>query len=193
MERKREETRRKIVAAALKLFKQFGLDGATMEQIAEEADVAKGTLYHYFPVKEAILDAYIQQSFRQKNQERLQHLRGLSDTRARMVYLLDDLMQGVQRQQVLFERYFIYHIQQMISLRRAENPASGFSETGAEIVRLGQQAGELRRDLPADLLEGLFDFVFIKVAQQFYARPAVADLNGIIAQHIEIFMRGAQA
>ena len=193
MERKREETRRKVVSAASTLFKLHGLDGTTMEQIAEEADIAKGTLYHYFPVKEAILDAFIQQSFEEKNAERIQQLHSLADTRARVAFLLSDLMQGVQRQKVIFERYFIYRIQQMISLQRAENTASGFSAMGEELIRLGLKSGELRADLPVELLEGLFEFVFIKVAQQFYAQPEPADLGAIIAQHVDLFLCGAQA
>ncbi|HZU85997.1 MAG TPA: helix-turn-helix domain-containing protein, partial [Anaerolineaceae bacterium] len=178
---------------ALRLFGQYGLDGTTMEQIAEETDIAKGTLYHYFPVKEAILDAYIQQTFREKNAERIQQLRGLADTRARMVFILNDLMQGVQRQKVIFERYFIYRIQNMISLSHEENTASGFSAMGEEIIRLGQQSGELRGDLPIELLEALFEFVFIKVAQQFYAQPDDTDFGIIIQQYVDIFLRGAQA
>lgn len=39
MERKKDETRRKIVAAAMALFKTQGLEGATMEQIADQAEL----------------------------------------------------------------------------------------------------------------------------------------------------------
>ncbi len=193
MERKREETRRKVIAAALKLFQQVGLDAATMEQIAEEADIAKGTLYHYFPVKEAILDAYIQQSFRERNPERIQRLRSLPDTHARLTYVLSDLMGGIRRQQALFERYFIYRIQQMVSLRPDGQSAGGFSEMGAELIRLGWEGGDLRRDLSGEVLQALFEFTFIKVAQAFYALPDSADFPAVIAQYVELFLRGAQS
>ena len=54
-ERKKEETRQKVIGVALQLFRQNGLEATTMEQIAEVADIAKGTLYNYFPAKEAII------------------------------------------------------------------------------------------------------------------------------------------
>lgn len=43
------------MAAAMALIRAYGFEETTMEQIAEEADIAKGTLYNYFPAKEAII------------------------------------------------------------------------------------------------------------------------------------------
>ena len=54
-ERKREQTANHLAATAFRLFEAHGYDSVAMEQIAAEADVAKGTLYNYFPVKEALL------------------------------------------------------------------------------------------------------------------------------------------
>ena len=63
IERKKEETRLKIIAVAMSLFKAHGFDVTTMERIAAEVDIAKGTLYNYFPVKEAIVSEYIRRTF----------------------------------------------------------------------------------------------------------------------------------
>lgn len=54
-ERRKERTKGSIVRAAMDLIQEHGFDETTMEQIAETADVAKGTLYNYFPAKEAIV------------------------------------------------------------------------------------------------------------------------------------------
>jgi AcrR family transcriptional regulator len=53
--RKLQQTTDHIGAAAWELFETHGFDAVTMEAIAEAADVAKGTLYKYFPVKEALI------------------------------------------------------------------------------------------------------------------------------------------
>jgi AcrR family transcriptional regulator len=56
---KSEETRARILNAALASFRVRGFDAATMRDIAEEAGVATGAAYYYFPSKEAIvLDFY---------------------------------------------------------------------------------------------------------------------------------------
>src|SRR6185503_18865647 len=54
-ERKKEETRERIFKAACKLFRQKGFDATTIDEIAEKADIAKGTFFNYFPRKEAVL------------------------------------------------------------------------------------------------------------------------------------------
>ncbi|HEX6956966.1 MAG TPA: TetR/AcrR family transcriptional regulator [Ferrovibrio sp.] len=50
------ETRERIVAAALKLVAQHGYDGAGIPAIAEEAGLSTGALYRYFPSKADLFD-----------------------------------------------------------------------------------------------------------------------------------------
>lgn len=51
--------RRELLAAARGVFGQRGFDCATMEAIAARAGVAKGTVYLYFPSKQAVYDATV--------------------------------------------------------------------------------------------------------------------------------------
>jgi AcrR family transcriptional regulator len=48
----KEKTKEKILAAALDLFRQKGLDGTTTKQISKKAGIAEGTLFNYFKTKE---------------------------------------------------------------------------------------------------------------------------------------------
>jgi AcrR family transcriptional regulator len=59
---KSEQTRQRILSAALKLFHDRGFEAATMRDIAEEAGVATGAAYYYFPSKDAIVMEFYQQS-----------------------------------------------------------------------------------------------------------------------------------
>lgn len=52
-----EFRRRSLVEAAQRVFGERGFEQATMEAIAEAAGVAKGTVYLYYPSKQAIHDA----------------------------------------------------------------------------------------------------------------------------------------
>lgn len=51
-----------IVDAAWKLFSDFGYKATTIEQIAREAAICKGTVYNYFSTKEDVLFAIVDQA-----------------------------------------------------------------------------------------------------------------------------------
>jgi AcrR family transcriptional regulator len=51
----RSETRARILAAAQELFASQGFEASTTRDIAREAKIATGTLFNYFPSKEAIV------------------------------------------------------------------------------------------------------------------------------------------
>ena len=55
-------TERKILDAALDLFRTKGFDEATMRDIAVAAGVATGAAYYYYPSKDAIVLAFYQRS-----------------------------------------------------------------------------------------------------------------------------------
>src|SRR5262245_54291298 len=52
-----EYRRNALLQAAIQVFGEHGFDCATMEQIAQRADVAKGTTYLYYRSKQSIYDA----------------------------------------------------------------------------------------------------------------------------------------
>src|SRR5580704_2267476 len=51
-EKNKEQTKERILAAALKLFKEKGLEGTTTKEISKRSGIAEGTLINYFKTKE---------------------------------------------------------------------------------------------------------------------------------------------
>lgn len=54
-EREKQQRREEIIQAAEKVFYSMGVEQATMEDVAAEAELSKGTLYLYFKSKERLL------------------------------------------------------------------------------------------------------------------------------------------
>ncbi len=67
-EEAKKETRRRILEASLERFKSNGFDDTTTKEIARRARIASGTLFNYFPTKEAIVMTLVAESL-----ERAQH------------------------------------------------------------------------------------------------------------------------
>jgi len=194
VERRKEKTRRKIVTIAVELFREQGFEATAMEQIADEADIAKGTLYNYFPSKEAIITAYVQQSLEEQHADRITLLGEIPDTRARLTAILSDLMERVRLQSDIFEMYLAYRVRNVVSLRpdTSEPGKRAFGSLAFELIRLGQASGEIRTDLPLNMLVDFVEFVFVEVAKQFYVEPDDFDAGTAIEQGVNLFMSGVE-
>jgi AcrR family transcriptional regulator len=64
MQQRSEETRTRIMDAAIKLFSNNGYNKASVEDICTEAGISKGAFYHHFKSKQelflALLDSWLQ-------------------------------------------------------------------------------------------------------------------------------------
>ncbi|MET7455906.1 TetR/AcrR family transcriptional regulator [Streptomyces sp. NPDC005574] len=57
-ERNKQKVKERLYSSALTLFREQGYDGTSIDQIAERADVARGTFFNYFQRKEDIISAW---------------------------------------------------------------------------------------------------------------------------------------
>jgi AcrR family transcriptional regulator len=62
--KKSEETRNRILEAALALFRKRGFEKATMRDIAQESGVALGAAYYYFDSKDALVMGFYERAQR---------------------------------------------------------------------------------------------------------------------------------
>jgi len=85
---KSDETRDRILNAALTLFRSKGFDAATMRDIAGEAGVATGAAYYYFPSKEAIVTEFYRRSCAEMQPKIEAALKGVTGLEARIRELI---------------------------------------------------------------------------------------------------------
>jgi len=67
-EERSEKSKQQILDAALKLFSHNGYGATSVRDIAEEAALSKGNVYHHFPDKETIFRALLDRYFQAMSQ-----------------------------------------------------------------------------------------------------------------------------
>ncbi|MFD7845840.1 TetR/AcrR family transcriptional regulator [Nocardia sp. NPDC059764] len=58
--RRRDRRKAEMIATALQILSSSGYQGMRFEDVAERTDIAKATLYHYFPSKDALVSAALE-------------------------------------------------------------------------------------------------------------------------------------
>ncbi len=97
------DRRRRILDATLVLAAKGGYDAVQMRTVADQADVALGTLYRYFPSKIHLLVSGLAREF-ERAQDRLDRTPIPGDSPyERMLYVLGRVTRAMQREPMLTE------------------------------------------------------------------------------------------
>ncbi|MGH3395017.1 MAG: cholesterol catabolism transcriptional regulator KstR [Streptosporangiaceae bacterium] len=97
------ERRKRILDATLALASKGGYDAVQMRTVAEQANVALGTLYRYFPSKIHLLVSGLAREF-ERTQDKLARTPIPGDTPYdRMLYVLSRITRNMQREPMLLE------------------------------------------------------------------------------------------
>jgi AcrR family transcriptional regulator len=195
-ERKKEETRKRIIAVAMDLFNKQGFEQTTVEQIAEEADVNKGTIYNHFPAKEAIISAYLQKIIKEQGPEALNQALQLPDTRSRLVSVLYKALDWfhVKYNRDIFERYYAYRTQKVFQVFRDGDlsESSGFRDVLEPIIKMGMAAGEIRRDINSMILAAHLETMYSNWSVLWVANPQLFPIEEGINMIMNLFLDGVK-
>jgi AcrR family transcriptional regulator len=150
-ERRKREVRERILEAAMRRFIRQGFDDTTVDQIADDADVAQKTFFNYFPTK--------QQLFRELAAERIDELEEiLAEERERGGSTQEKIEHCFLRlSELLVERKRLAR-DLILEIMRATPPGRHGEELSklhgafGAILRDGQAAGDVRADQGVDFL-----------------------------------------
>ena len=90
-----QNTRGKLVAAAWKLFYEQGYDNTTVEDIIAESGASKGSFYHYFDGKDALLSS-LSYLFDEKYEELEPLLESQPNCQSALLYLNQELFTMIE-------------------------------------------------------------------------------------------------
>lgn len=154
-ERKKQQTREAIIRAGLDLFERDGYQATTVSQIADAAEISRGTLFSYFPSKEDILF--------HDHEETADEIAAALDSRppgqsaldAVFTYVLDNLEQIDERARR--RRQLVAEDRQLLAAYRARNAAIAEVIALAVADDLGVGFGDVRPQLTAAVMASAFN------------------------------------
>ena len=156
-EKRKIEIRGRIEDAAYRLFKAQGIEDTSIEQICEEADVARRTFYGYFPNKHALLGGLgVSRLYSQSEPMLRQLMENYSTTRDRLEAMIDYIesnfaaYENVDRQLILLApSTFANNTEQQ---REIGNSAIA---SFTRLILAGQDAGDAKTDFSPEILASM--------------------------------------
>lgn len=149
----RGRKRERILEAATRVFARRGYHGARVSDIASEAGIAYGLVYHYFKNKDEILDTIFE--------ERWNAFLAVVDRIAEGSDPCTEKLRGVAtlilfayRRRPDWVKVLVFEIGRSSRFSEPEQirAVGRLFQAVARIVRAGQASGELRQDLDAELV-----------------------------------------
>lgn len=191
-ERKRQQTLDHLADTAWVLFEQDGYDAVTMERIAEVADVAKGTLYKHFPVKEALLRHYFHREFRTAQPAILAELENCPSFEQRLRRLLARHAQWSLPRRQYLGPYFHFRMKEMqLTQIPSDEHRSGLDRVFTAMIANAQDRGEITTDFAAADLAYRLEFLFLSAILHWLCRTDL-DLESEFDLIVDLFLNGAR-
>ena len=150
------KTKRKIVAAAWQLFYERGYDYTTVDEIIARSQTSKGSFYHYFEGKDALLGS-LSIIFDEKYEELMKTLDPEENAFDKLMYLNRELFAMIENSVPLELLARLYSTQ---LVTKGEKHLLDRNRTYYRLLRTivseGQRRGELRDDLSVNDITRLY-------------------------------------
>lgn len=188
-EQKKLETKQRILDVAVSLFQEQGFDNTSFEEVAEEANVSRATVFNYFPSKRDLLRGIALEELaklREVAESEFGDVPGaVAKIRLVMHRLVADTLPYLN-----VTRYVI--ISSMLDPSPEAPSAFGLGDILHGLVLEAQQRGEIRHDLkPVDVvraISGAYLAVFFEQASHSRRDPRGDGLD--VAQIVDLLFEG---
>ncbi len=203
-EREKQQRREEIIQAAEQVFFSKGFDRATMDDIAEEAELSKGTLYLYFMSKEDLHMAVARKA--------IHLLRVVTSNAAEGEGTALEKLGKIGRACIEFSRTHPDRMKAIMTLEELEPMALSVSTSDVqemifkestvgsviELVEQGVHEKLIRADIPALLVAHTLWMTVLSVIRFVTMKSALLEVLGlsqdqIFASHFELVLNGIRS
>ena len=148
--RKTRNTKGKIISAAWDRLYEQGYDDTTVEEIIEKSQASKGSFYHYFEGKDALLGS-LSILFDEKYQELMETIDDNMNCFEKLMYLNRELFKMVENG-VAIDLMARLYSSQLITKgeKHLLDHNRVYFKVLKQIVVQGQQRGQIRSEIPVN-------------------------------------------
>jgi TetR/AcrR family fatty acid metabolism transcriptional regulator len=173
-----KDKRERIIEAAIKLFTRLGYHETKLDEVAKQAEIAKGTLYLYFKSKEDLFIQCLVDGFEKSKQTAAQIIASRKDTKKRLLELLELQEEIFRHNGPLIQQF----IQSGISISSSSGTPKRFLgmlkekvELFAEFFREGTEKGEFSERLTPVQMSLIFHQIFdLNLKFQMFHAPTIS-------------------
>lgn len=156
MPRKAHSTKTRIVKAAWNLFYKKGYEGTTVEDIIAASKTSKGSFYHYFKGKEALLNS-LSYLFDEKYEELSTTIDPSLSAYDKLLFLNHELFYMIETSVDITLLAFLYSSQLTTKDKKSLSDGKRFYfKWVTEIIAEGLQNGEFKNTSTADELMQIY-------------------------------------
>lgn len=178
----RENRRQAIVEAAYRLIADAGFEGFRIRTVAEHVGINHATLLHYFPSKEALVEAVLDRMLEELRQEGYRHrdIPAMDALCQEFVDMRDRLIDQPEFFVILNELQMRAHRDPLIAAPLKRMDSAWRNHLSCLLTR-GIASGELRSDLATDAVVDVLILQFRGFGLQALNPHDAQSLDGMIA------------
>ncbi len=192
----KEKKRRRIAAAALRVFGEKGFERTRMDDVASVAQVGKGTLYEYYPDK----DSLFQGAFTEMMRGFLEKLSPVLESDAPPLDLLAETARRTVREMIGVDHIYPFFLEYLLfASRRPEanrvmaEMLKDYRSMTAALLERAAATGAITPEADVEMLAAVFAAWFDGAILHWAVIPGGPGIEEMADSFIEMFFRGLGA
>ncbi|MFZ5910302.1 MAG: TetR/AcrR family transcriptional regulator [Chloroflexota bacterium] len=193
MQQRSEETRTRLLEAALKRFANHGYNAASVDDICADAGVSKGAFYHHFPSKQAVFLALLDNWLETVNAG-LEAARQATvpETLLRMTEVLPAVLASADERLPMFLEFWLQASRDESIWQAAIAPYHRYQEYFAAFIQQGIQEGSFAPVDPQAIARTVLAMA-VGFLLQGLLDPHGADWEKVVREGMEVILKGLRA
>jgi AcrR family transcriptional regulator len=185
-----EETRGRILDAAVKRFALAGYDATSVDEICGEAGVSKGAFYHHFPTKQAVFLA-LMQGWLVMIEMGMQAVRKetVPETLVTMTNLLPGVFAAAENRLPMFLEFWLQASRDETVWKAIIAPYRHYQEYFLKLINDGMKEGSIKR-VDSQVAAQVIVSLAVGLVLQGVLDPHGADWEKTARESMQILMNG---